>query len=208
MIKWDVLTLGQISRNRYWGEKDTQAYRPAFCTSTLIRAKNCNIIVDPALPEDEMIKVLDGRTGLTPQQVNFVYITHGHSDHIVGLSAFPDARWLTAPKELETVKNVLNGQGKEDFAQKVEAAPPEIAEGVAVIPLPGHTLELGGLEFDSADGHVIVTGDAVMNYDFYQDRQGYFNSVDFGLVRETIELIAKKADIVVPGHGNFFLTHR
>ena len=36
-VRWDVLTIGHLSRNRYWGEADDRAYREPLCTSTLIR---------------------------------------------------------------------------------------------------------------------------------------------------------------------------
>ena len=25
--RWDIITIGNLSRNRYWGERDDQAYR-------------------------------------------------------------------------------------------------------------------------------------------------------------------------------------
>ena len=33
--RWDVITLGNLSRNRYWGEGDAKGVRPAICTCTV-----------------------------------------------------------------------------------------------------------------------------------------------------------------------------
>jgi glyoxylase-like metal-dependent hydrolase (beta-lactamase superfamily II) len=55
---------------------------------------------------------------------------------------------------------------------------------------------------------VAVVGDAVMTRDFFDEKRGYFNSVDMGLSAESMKKLAKTADIVVPGHGNYFLTGR
>ena len=33
--RWDILTIGHLSRNKFWGESDDQAYRAPLCTSTL-----------------------------------------------------------------------------------------------------------------------------------------------------------------------------
>ena len=199
-MDFTILTIGRFSRNRYWGEDESQAYRGPLCTSTLIRAPGVNIIVDPALPPAEMAVALDGATGLKPDQVGIVYITHGHGDHYVGLELFGDARWLCAPAEAEACKATLTPE----MAAKIEAAPDEITPGVRLIALPGHTLGLAGLLFDSRDGRVAVIGDAAMTRDFFEDRRGYFNSVDMELSAQSIAKVAEAADLVVPGHGNYF----
>ena len=77
-----------------------------------------------------------------------------------------------------------------------------------MLPLPGHTPGLAGLLFASEDGMVAVAGDSVMTRDFFKDRRGYYNSADFAASARSIDLLMEKADIVVPGHGNYFLTHR
>jgi glyoxylase-like metal-dependent hydrolase (beta-lactamase superfamily II) len=65
---------------------------------------------------------------------------------------------------------------------------------------------LTGVVFDAPEGKVVVSGDSVMAPDYFAHRQGYYNSIDFAVSRETIEKIADIADIVVPGHSNYFLT--
>ena len=37
------------------------------------------------------------------------------------------------------------------------------------------------------------------------ERQGYFNSADFDLVARSIEELARIADVIIPGHDNYFL---
>lgn len=70
MNDWTVLTLGCFSRNRYWGEEDTKSYRRALCTSTMIRTESGkHILVDPAVSGQELVRVLDERCGMGPEQV-------------------------------------------------------------------------------------------------------------------------------------------
>ncbi|MCL2056580.1 MAG: MBL fold metallo-hydrolase [Oscillospiraceae bacterium] len=204
MISWAVLTLGCFSRNRYWGEDDDKSYRSAVCTSTLIRAGGCNILVDPALPGECMYSALDGASGLKPQQIDIVYITHSHGDHYAGLLGFWGAQWLCAPGEIGAVKAAF--ANNPEAAGKIGAAPDEIAPGVKLIALPGHTPGLAGLVFESRDGVTAVAGDAVMTRDFFDGRQGYYNSADFISSARSIEMLANTADIIIPGHGNYFLT--
>lgn len=48
MFEFNVLKIGYFSRNRFWGELDTIAYRDPLCTTTLIKGNGKNIIVDPS----------------------------------------------------------------------------------------------------------------------------------------------------------------
>jgi glyoxylase-like metal-dependent hydrolase (beta-lactamase superfamily II) len=52
---------------------------------------------------------------------------------------------------------------------------------------------------------VVVAGDAVATRDFWRERRGYFNCADFDLSARSRDKIAGLADIVVPGHDNYFL---
>jgi hypothetical protein len=45
-IRFDIISIGTLSRNRLWNE--TQDLRTAHSTTTLIRSGNRNILVDPS----------------------------------------------------------------------------------------------------------------------------------------------------------------
>ena len=204
MNRFTILTLGCFSRNRYWGEEDAKSYRRALCTSTLIETpQGARILVDPAVSGAALAQVLDERCGLRPEAVDYVYVTHRHGDHYVGMADLPQAVWLAAPGDAGEIRRALP-----QHAKRIFAAGAEIVPGVQVLPLPGHTPGLAGLLFASEDGMVAVAGDSVMTRDFFKDRRGYYNSADFAASAHSIDLLMEKADIVVPGHGNYFLTHR
>lgn len=204
MNRFTILTLGCFSRNRYWGEEDAKSYRRALCTSTLIETpQGARILVDPAVSGAALAQVLDERCGLRPEAVDYVYVTHRHGDHYVGMADLPRAVWLAAPGDAGEIRRALP-----QHAKRIFAAGAEIVPGVQVLPLPGHTPGLAGLLFASEDGMVAVAGDSVMTRDFFKDRRGYYNSADFAASAHSIDLLMEKADIVVPGHGNYFLTHR
>ena len=204
MNRFTILTLGCFSRNRYWGEEDAKSYRRALCTSTLIETpQGARILVDPAVSGAALAQVLDERCGLRPEAVDYVYVTPRHGDHYVGMADLPRAVWLAAPGDAGEIRRALP-----QHAKRIFAAGAEIVPGVQVLPLPGHTPGLAGLLFASEDGMVAVAGDSVMTRDFFKDRRGYYNSADFAASARSIDLLMEKADIVVPGHGNYFLTHR
>lgn len=197
---WDVITIGNLSRNRYWGESDDRGVRSAICTCTLIRGDGFNVLVDPSLKDaKQMRSELDRRTGLNPSDIDVVFITHQHGDHHWGLVHFSQARWLAGGE----VAKGLNRSGR--YAKSIESVDPRILDSVDVIPTPGHTMDHHGLRFDCDGLSVVVAGDAVPTRDFWRDRRGYFNAVDFKLSARTMDEISSVADVVVPGHDNYFL---
>ena len=193
---WRILTIGNITRNRFWGEGDEKPLRSVLCTSTLIKTEDRWLLIDPAEEPDAMRLTLDRRAGIHPEDISAVFITHHHGDHCMGLSAFPGAK-IFMPSD-EAALSGLTG-----IAQACDGD--EIAPGVRVVALPGHTDGLCGVVFNAAEGTVLVAGDAVMTRDFFAARVGYYNSVDFAACAQTHEKIAAIADVVVPGHDNYFL---
>ncbi len=198
--RWDVITIGNLSRNRYWGEGDEKGVRSAICTCTVVKGESFCLVVDPSLSKsEEMVRELDRRTGLRPQDVTAVFVTHEHGDHWFGLPHFPSARWLAAPE----VALALNKTSK--LPKPVEAVTGRLFDSLEIVPTPGHTMSHHSLRFDCEGLSVVIAGDAVPTLDFWRERRGYYNCVDFALSTKTMNKIAGLADIVVPGHDNYFL---
>lgn len=200
VLRWTVITIGNLSRNRYWGESEAKGVRPAICTCTLIEGADFRLLVDPSLENaEQMARELDRRAGLKPANITAVFITHEHADHYAGLAHFPEAQWLAGPQ----VASVLNASKK--WAKTIEPASGKLFEALDVLPTPGHTLSSTSLRFDYREHSVAVVGDAVATEDFWRERRGYFNCVDFELSAKSMDKIAKLADLVVPGHDNYFV---
>lgn len=201
--RWDIITIGNLSRNRYWGEREDQAYRSAICTCTLVRSDTFCLLVDPSLKEEQLMEAeLFRRTGLHLADVDTVFITHAHGDHHYGLKHFPQARWLAAAP----VAALLNQTGA--YTKMVETAATPLLGAIDIIHTPGHTQHHYSLRFDWDGVSVVIAADAAVTRDFWQERRGYFNSEDFAAATQSIEHLATIADIIVPGHDNFFLVKR
>jgi glyoxylase-like metal-dependent hydrolase (beta-lactamase superfamily II) len=198
--RWDVITIGNLSRNRYWGESDAKGVRGAICTCTLITGEGFRILVDPSLADaSDMIKELDRRTGTKPIDITAVFVTHEHGDHFAGINHFLDSKWLAAP----AVAEILNKSGK--LPRLVEGVTGKLFNAVNVIHTPGHTNTHHGLHFDCGGLSIVIAGDSVATRDFFRERRGYFNAVDFELSARTMDKLAAMANIIVPGHDNYFL---
>lgn len=198
--RWDVITIGNLSRNRYWGESDVKAVRSAICTCTLVSGEGFRLLVDPSLADEaEMAKALDRRSGVKPRDITTVFATHEHGDHWAGIAHFPGAKWLAAP----AVAEILNKSRK--LPRSFEHAPNRLFDAIGMISTPGHTSTHHSLHFDCEGLSVVVAGDAAATRDFFCERRGYFNAVDFELSARTMDKLAALADIIVPGHDNYFL---
>ena len=114
--------------------------------------------------------------------------------HIYGLAHFPVARWLAAAP----VAALLNASGK--YTKTVEDAPELLMGEIDLLHTPGHTFHHYSLRFDWEGRSVVIAADAAVTRDYWRERQGYFNSEDF----MTIDRIAGIADLIVPGHDNYF----
>ncbi len=201
--RWDVITIGNLSRNRYWGESDAKPLRDAICTCTLISGERFRLLVDPSIADKAaMLRELDRRTGLKPEAIVAVFITHEHGDHVAGLDHFPNARWWAAAPVAEALNRTKG------LPRLVEAAPRVLFEAVEVIATPGHTATHHSLRFDCEGESVVVAGDSVATRDFWRERRSYYNAVDPALAAKTMDMLAAAADVIVPGHDNYFATLR
>jgi glyoxylase-like metal-dependent hydrolase (beta-lactamase superfamily II) len=201
-VRWDVITIGNLSRNRYWGEGDDAARRGVLCTTTLVRCDDFKLVVDPSVSDPKaMATELDRRTGIAPAAIDAVFITHEHGDHHAGLVAFESARWLAAPAVAEAINHSRR------YEKAVEAVTAIGTDGVEMVRTPGHTAGHHSLLLVDSDGMtVVIAGDAVVTRDFWADKRGFFNSTEPELASETMRRLATMADIIVPGHDNYFLT--
>jgi glyoxylase-like metal-dependent hydrolase (beta-lactamase superfamily II) len=198
--RWDVITVGNLSRNRYWGEADTKAMRPVLCTCTLVVGEGFALLVDPSVKDSaEMAHELDRRTGRKPETITHCFVTHEHGDHWPGLPNFPQAKWLAAP----AVAEVLNRTAK--LAKQIEGVQGMLFDAIDVVATPGHTASHHALRFDCDARSIATAGDAVATLDFFHDRRGFYNSVDFDQAARSMDKLASLADIIVPGHDNYFL---
>ncbi len=124
--------------------------------------------------------------GYLPSQVDMVLVTHLHSDHIGGLTSkggermFPNATVYVAKSESDfwlskeiAAKAPAEARPFFDAAQTIAApyvkagkwhtfeATDKIADGLTIVPLPGHTPGHSGFQFESAGQRIFFWGDTV-----------------------------------------------
>jgi glyoxylase-like metal-dependent hydrolase (beta-lactamase superfamily II) len=202
-LSWVILTIGHLSMNRFWGE--TERRRAPLCTSTLIRTPDGLLLVDPSVPPAQLPALLNDQAGIAPHDVRHIFLTHFHGDHRFGLEAFPQATWWIGPQEHAFWRERASGE-EQRLLERCRPAGEELLPGLRTLFTPGHTPGHTSLAFRWRNQRVVVAGDAAMTEAFFWAREGFHNSSDMDQARASIELLAREADLVIPGHGNVFFT--
>ncbi|MEF2278625.1 MBL fold metallo-hydrolase [Deinococcus sp. YIM 134068] len=130
------------------------------------------------------------RAGIDPAGIDTVFITHGHGDHIGGLTTggqptFPAARhvigaaefqfWTTQANPNAAVQANLIGL-RDRFALIQPGA--EIVPGLTAVASPGHTLGHLAVRATSGDQGLMVLGDAAGHYVLSLRHRGSYLTFD------------------------------
>jgi len=220
-VSFDVISIGCLSRNRLWGEKES--VRAAHATTTLVRDGGTTLLVDPSLPPELLARLLDDRAGQSPDKVEAVFLTTFRPIHRRGLRLFPNATWMMAASEIDAVRAHLeemqDREGDDAEVRKlvgeeivlldrIQPAPDKLSAHVDLFPAPGASAGSTALLLVPAGRTVAIAGDAILTREHYEQGQVFDRSFDAERARESFRELMEIADIIVPGHDNVFMPLR
>lgn len=192
----------------------TNVGRSAFCMITLVESDGRRILVDTghAGRRWELERAL-GERGLTPADIDVVFLTHAHFDHIQNFDLFPEATVLLHPRE----RRYTERPHRNDYATpqwtaaalsiaKIEEVVEgdEIAAGVRVLETPGHSAGAMSLLVDTDDGVAAIAGDGLHYADVTMTRDPFLVFWDEAAAVDSIDRIVAAGDILYPGHDRPF----
>jgi N-acyl homoserine lactone hydrolase len=143
-----------------------------ICSLLLLRDGKRNILFDcgPFRVRPTLIKALDAH-GLAPEQIDTVFVSHLHWDHIENIDLFRHAEILVPRLEYEYAAAPRPGDwGTPPYAREMlagmritllENREQEIFPGVSTLLLPGHSIGLQGLAVKSDEGTRVLASDAL-----------------------------------------------
>ncbi|MEN6329754.1 MAG: MBL fold metallo-hydrolase [Methanobacteriaceae archaeon] len=155
------------------------------------------------------------RFHIKPEDIDLVFITHGHQDHYGNLELFPNAEVLSSIHLAN--KGPLESKGVKDGAS--------LAEGIQVIYTPGHSFDHASLLLQTekmrynvniegkgrimgvGEIKVAVAGDAVVSSGYFGAKKAWDYNEDFisqKMAAESLDKLIKHADYIIPGHGSMF----
>ncbi len=226
MVDYRIISIGTLSRHPLWDE--AAAVRTPHATTTLIRGGGRVLLVDPGLPGPVVAARLFERSGLRPQQVTDVFLTHFRPAHRVGLAAFDKAQWWIGEMERETVGKQWVARHEQagdepklqellkqeiELLRRCRAAPDKGVggiDGVDLFPLPGYTPGQCGLLLSLPVATVLIASDAVPTVEHLERGQVLGGGYDTAAAMESFKEAVEIADWIIPGHDNIIpnLTRR
>lgn len=170
----------------------------ASSSTVLIKDNGLNILVDPGANKEKLLEALE-KEGLKPEDIDIVFLTHYHLDHILNIRLFPD-------------KDIYDGDTINIGDKTVEYSGNIPNTNVQVIPTPGHAHEHASLLVETEKSKIVVAGDVFWWKDDEEqktDKESLMEHEDPFVKDETSLKVSRKkvleiADYIIPGHGKMF----
>lgn len=166
--------------------------------TVLLREHGLIILVDPGSNATLLLEGLK-RESLTIDDINFIFLTHHHLDHVLNIRLFPGI-------------DIYDGdtKNKGDMISEYKGLIP--GTSIQVIPTPGHTLEHWSLLVRNEEGITAVAGDTIW---WWEDeevetepttilRHPDMYAYNQDELRKSRQTLLDFADIIIPGHGKPF----
>jgi glyoxylase-like metal-dependent hydrolase (beta-lactamase superfamily II) len=178
--------------------KESKDSEKVQATVTLVQDGGHNIIVDPGMAQDpRAIENALKEHGLTPDDIDTVFITHHHPDHTRYMGLFQGARVYDYESIYASDNWLSGGDGH------------EITKDVKIVHSPGHTDEDATLLVSNVtnipDKNPCTV--AICHLWWYEDMDNDPTAKNMDQLRQSREKILKMTDFIVPGHGKMFRAH-
>lgn len=178
--------------------REEKGIEVASSSTILIRDSGLKILVDPGANKKLLLEALS-KEGLKPEDIDLIFITHYHPDHILNIRLFPDKDILDG--------DIIYRDDKEiSFSGKIPNT------NIKVIPSPGHAHEHACLLAETGKRKVVVAGDLWWWSDEEKQKTDYKSLInhkdpyvkDKKALKESRKKILEIADYIIPGHGKMF----
>lgn len=171
----------------------------ASSTVCLVKSGSRKIIVDHGCNLEKLLRALV-KEKLATNDIDYVFMSHSHPDHILLSGIFERAKFVTFDSNLLYDKDMLTGFGKDILGTEIE-----------VIETPGHVPEHISLLVDTLNGKIAIAGDAIFwiegedqVFDINQKDHSQAKGIDMKNLVAFSKKLIEAADYIIPGHGKIF----
>ncbi|MDK2866588.1 MAG: hypothetical protein PWP51_1481 [Clostridiales bacterium] len=188
-------------------------------TVTYIQSDGCNMLIDTGF-ENEMdssdenkmrnhnrLQFELAQSGLTPESIDGVLITHAHRDHYGNLDMFKHANWYCLKGTRDTYPAFI-GKKMTEVAEGEK-----LCQGTKLLHTPGHVEGHASLLYTNAAENftIAIAGDAIIDLAWLNSPHYYHCNGDFyskAHMVESQERLLRSAALIIPGHGSPFWVRR
>lgn len=185
-----------------------------FCGVNLLRDNGRNILVDVGHVGRRVLLLERLKAmGLTPEDIHAVVLTHAHWDHCLNVDLFPNARLMLTAREHEYARSphALDWATPPWTGAVLDRHPidevkegDEIATGVRIMEVPGHSAGSLAVLVQTAEGITGIVGDALPNSASVAAGICYLVFWSEEEARKSVSRILSTCDVVYPGHDRAF----
>ena len=169
----------------------------ASSTVTLVQSNGKNIIIDPGCNRKKLIEELKNNN-LKPEDIDFVLLTHSHTDHTLLAGIFDNAKVLNS-------EEIYDNDNQTEHNNKIPNT------GLEIIQTSGHSPEHCSLIVLPENGTYIVAGDVFwwmdneeQKIEIEKEDEAHPEEVDMDKLIESRKKLLKIGDYIIPGHGKIF----
>ena len=175
----------------------------ATSTSVLVKTKNFNLIVDPGMDRNLLLKSLK-RENLKINNIDYIFLSHYHMDHSLLTGIFENARVL------------YTGDVYSFDGQISERESNLLGEEIEIIKTPGHNSDCRTMLVKTKQGVIAIAEDVFWWWDD-EEQKTDFNSLmkhkdqfatDNEKLKESRKKVLELADYIIPGHGKMFKVNK
>lgn len=179
--------------------KEAEGKELATCTTTLIRSGKANILIDPGMNRELLLKALS-KESLKPSDIDFVVLTHNHMDHMLLTGIFERAKVLDDSSVYTFKGEIYNHDGTVPGTD------------IQIIRTPGHDQFHCSVVVDTKEGKIVICSDVFWWSDDQEqktDKASLMAHKDpYVKNKEQLDASRKRvldlADWIIPGHGKMF----
>ena len=171
----------------------------ASSTVVLVQSNDKNIIVDPGCNRKKLIEELSNNN-LKLTDIDFVLLTHNHTDHTLLVGIFENAKVLTT-------EEIYENDNQAEHNNKIPETDLEI------IQTPGHSPEHCSLIVPTKEETYIVAGDVFwwmdneeQKIDIKKPDEAHPEEVNMEKLTESRKKLLDIGGYIIPGHGKIFKT--
>jgi len=175
----------------------------ASSASCLVISGNKKIITDPGCNRSKLLDALE-KENLTTGDIDYVFLSHQHPDHILLAGIFENAKAITYDSNLVYDNDSLT-----------EYHPHLLGEDIEILQTPGHVLEHISLLVNTQKGKVAIAGDVIwwlqdeeQTFDIHQYDHSQAKGMNMETLIESRKKLIELADYIIPGHGKMFKVNK